>query len=177
MASTHFVIGNVFPPSLEPELNFRALLPERVRNAVFPCENIDALSFHGFSFPLKISVYRWTPGGPGPCCKGTAVRRSLPQAAVSASPEWSLDSVGLAYHSASSLPSCTVSPDRIACRYNQNAGFHLCFHPLSARGPTARFYKSFLRNVTSGSLSGLGLRQRRHTKQASSATRTTLPRP
>jgi hypothetical protein len=53
MASTQVLIGNEFPPSLEPEPDFRALLPERVRDVVFPYENIDALSFHGFSFPLQ----------------------------------------------------------------------------------------------------------------------------
>ena len=47
---------------------------------------------------------------------------------------------------------------RAVCRHAQCAGLHSRSRSLSARGPIARFFACFIRNVTVESLSGLGLR-------------------
>jgi hypothetical protein len=44
---------NCFLLHSNPRLDFRAFLPERVRNAVSPCENTGALSFHGLISPPR----------------------------------------------------------------------------------------------------------------------------
>lgn len=131
---------------LNPSLDFRAFLPDRVRSATFPCGNAAPYPSMGFA-PLQDPFFSLVARWPGARCKGAIAQFRRPRPLSSCLDE---RSAWCALPFIPTHPSLRAPFRRrhFACRSAFAAGFRMRFPIASTRESKYWFFACFHRNVT-----------------------------